>query len=212
MMLTGPVEQKLVPIILYILLLLFFFPVSMGSERWADLPHWLFQRNVHKNWFRRQPIWKVHSCEYATSWKEFNLDCCSYMYEIDNDWFSHLLIRERCIEWSFDRMIHCIIKSSDFKIINFKSRLESTIWNLQTIYWQSNSVQGILCKKRFQKKKHCYFRFVLSCFQCAKQVIQAKIISSDKDLMGVVFYGTVSCLYFLLVFFLLCLHTPIFHS
>ena len=65
----------------------------------------------------------------------------------------------------------------------------------------NNLLQIYFLTKFYKTAKHVSsihlnvdFCVAISCclFQCAKVMIQNKIISSDKDLLGIVFYGTVS--------------------
>ncbi|ELU12175.1 hypothetical protein CAPTEDRAFT_204722 [Capitella teleta] len=62
--------------------------------------------------------------------------------------------------------------------------------------WQFGSRDGLIflidCSKAmFEKGDEEHSPFEL-CIKCAKSVIQSKIISSNKDLMAVIFYATVS--------------------
>ena len=42
-----------------------------------------------------------------------------------------------------------------------------------------------------------FVSFIINVFQCAKSVIQNKVIANEKDLIGIVFFGTVSYFGFL---------------
>ena len=55
-----------------------------------------------------------------------------------------------------------------------------TTWSINTTEWCNT------------KPSLPYHKFSFYYFQCAKSTMQNKIISSDKDLIGIVFFGTVS--------------------